>query len=280
MKVTILGSVCIDHNISENITYTSAGSPAMFISKIYKNFPNVSTTIISQYGKDFLQYLSETAVYPREATIPKTLIYQNKAQGNTRTQKALNTASVKPLPFDNNIHKILAETDILFFAPITPYYSPEYITEFINNTNNKALKILLPQGYYRSFDSNNNVVQRDFTEADIIVPLFDQVIVSEQDHQDIFAIAEHWSTTTGVILTLGDKGSQYVKKDEKISTSVNPVKEEDIIDSIGSGDIFSASFGYKYYLTQDIKQSMSFANNIARQCLFFHPDNLKITFPE
>ena len=143
-----------------------------------------------------------------------------------------------------------------------------------------TLKIFLPQGYYRSFDEEDCVIEREFVEADELIPLFDFVIVSEQDHRDMLNIAKVWSKNTQVIMTQGDKGAQYFSQNASLTVPVDSVNPTDIIDSVGSGDIFSASFGYKYYLTKDVKKSLEFANNIARQCLFYKADNLQFTLPE
>ena len=81
-------------------------------------------------------------------------------------------------------------------------------------------------------------------------------------------------------MTQGDKGAQYFSQNTSLMVPVDPVDPKDIVDSVGSGDIFSASFGYKYYLTKDVKKSLEFANNIARQCLFSKADNLQFMLPE
>jgi sugar/nucleoside kinase (ribokinase family) len=76
---------------------------------------------------------------------------------------------------------------------------------------------------------------------------------------------------------LGDRGALYLDKKTKVLVPTDPVKPEDIVDSVGSGDIFSASFAYKYFLTKQIKESIVFANTVARQGLFYPADALKFT---
>jgi len=280
MKITIVGHVCIDNNVSEHSTYTTAGSPAMFMDKAYKRFPDVVTSIIAPYGVDFLTYTQGINIFPTKPIYDWTLIYENKSQGNIRSQKALNRGYAGPVPLEDKLRKIVSESDVVFFAPLTPDYSIQYISDLMNSTKANSLKILLPQGYCRSFDKNDNVIQRDFIEADSIISLFDVVIVSEKDHGEIRSIAQKWSAKTQVIMTLGDNGSSYMYHGETVTASVEQVNTEDIIDSVGSGDIFSASFGYKYYITKDVKKSLEFANNIARQCLFLSVNNLRFNLPE
>ena len=280
MSITVIGHVCIDNNISENTTYTSAGSPAMFMTKVYRKFPDVVMNIIAPYGQDYLPYIKDINIYPKKPATEWTLIYENKSKENVRTQKALNRQFAKPIPIDEDFKKIVTASDVIFFAPLTPDFSIEYVKNFITLAKKDSVKILIPQGYYRYFDKDDNVIQRDFIEAEKLIPLFDFVIVSDQDHKDINNIAKSWAGKTNVIITMGNKGAMHLYRSDSIFASVDPVKSEDIVDSVGSGDIFSAAFGYKFILTKNIKQSLEFANNIARQCLFYPANNLQFILSE
>lgn len=273
MNAVVIGHVCIDTNRSESIAYTGAGGPAIFISKIYHRIPGVDLTVIAPYGKDFLRYTRDLTFYPRKPISGKTLVYENFSKGNIRTQKAKFLEYAKLLPINKEIQRILQRADLIFVAPLTPDFTPLYLKDLFEEVKT-SIKILLPQGYFRSFDQDN-VIKRDFIEDKEIVPLFDFVIVSDQDHPDMKSMSKKWSSKTNVIMTLGDKGAVSIYKGKKIFAPTRPVKVVDIIDSVGSGDIFSASFGYKYYQTKDIKKSLLFANDIARQCLFSPASDLK-----
>lgn len=278
MNITILGNVCIDHNISEHVSYTCAGGPAMFMAKIFGQLPNnIKTQIIAPYGHDFVRYLKNIYIYPNKPLYEKTLSYRNTFNKSIRTQKAINREYTELLPITDELMRLIYDSDVLFVAPLTPNYSVQYVRQLMQLARKDMLKILLPQGYYRSFDSSGNVYQREFKEAEDILPLFDFVIASELDHFVMEEYAKKWAQITQVIVTRGDKGARYYSKNDSLIVPVNPVKPEDVVDSVGSGDIFSAAFGYKYFETKDIKKSLEFANNIARQCLFYKADSLKIT---
>lgn len=280
MNITILGHVCIDHNKSENTSYTAAGSPAMYIARIFNAFPSTKTQIIAPFGSDFAPHISSIEIYPDKSYREKTLKYENTSQGNLRIQKALNREHAHPIPIDEGIISRIQTSDIIYFAPLIPSYGVEYVKECLSHASKDALKILLPQGYYRDFTEDDEVVQRVFVEDEEIIPLFDFAIVSEQDHQDMLSITHKWAKETKVIMTMGDKGAMYLDKTHSYIVHTKAVPVRDIVDSVGSGDIFSASFGYKYRLTKNIQLSLEFANNIARQCLYFKPDNLQISLPE
>ena len=121
--------------------------------------------------------------------------------------------------------------------------------------------------------------QREFKEAEDFLPLFDFIIASEFDHFVIEEYAKKWAQIIQVVITRGDKGVHYYSKNDSFIVPVDPVRHEDVVDSVGSGDIFSAAFGYSYFEIKHIKKSLEFANNIARQCLFYRADSLKITLP-
>ena len=263
MNVVVVGHVCIDRNISENRSYTAPGGPAVFIGNVFKQLPNIYLEVIVP-GKDLKK--------------KETLIYENRSKGDRRSQKTFNLKYAKPVSITNKLKGIVANSDLIFFAPLTPDYRPDYIASLLGKTKKDSVKIISPQGYFRDFDKNNNVVQRDFIEADEILPLFDVVIASVEDHKNIKHMAKVWSKKIKVIVTLGDKGSQYFYRGRSIFAKSNPVQKEEIVDSVGSGDIFTAAFGYKYFLKRDLKESLRFANDVARQCLFFDGDHADFYF--
>lgn len=279
MNITIPGHVCIDRNVSEHVSYIAPGSPAMYMARVYRQFSGVATRIIAPYGHDFVRYLTDISIYPSTPNEERTLVYMNESRGAIRTQRALNREYAELLPITDELQKIIEASDIIFLAPLTPEYSVGYVATLMEFARKDCLKILLPQGYYRSFDSHNNVHQREFHEADMLLPLFDFVIVSEQDHFVIKEFAKEWANNIQVIVTRGEKGAHYYFHDESVNVDTVPVKTEDIVDSVGSGDIFSAAFGYHYYKSRNVTQSLEFANNIARQCLFYKADSLKIVLP-
>lgn len=280
MHIVILGHVCIDRNISEHVSYTASGSPAMFLSKIFKQLPDTKTTIISSYGTDFLPFTKEVSLYPKKPTAEHTLIYENITKGQKRTQRAVFSKDAEPVVIDKELAQKLEQADILYIAPITPNFSPEYIKTVMKSVSKNCTVILSPQGYFRQFDEKNNVLVRDFTEAGSLMPFINFVITSEQDHPSMKTVATEWAREfdTIVIVTTGERGAEVFTKNEVLSIPTVSVSEKDIVDSVGSGDIFSAGFGYWYKKTGNIVQSVEFANKLARECLFFRSDEIKIDY--
>ena len=278
MNVVVIGHICIDRNISENSMYMSSGGPAVFIHKVYNQLPNVFFTAISSYGKDLSQYIKNMPIYPAFANINKSLIYENKSKKGIRTQKAFNRTSSLPPKIDGKMIKILKKADIIYIAPLLPNFSYSYLKKINKHLKKSALRIILPQGYFRDFDKKNNVIPRGFNEENEILSLVDIVIISEEDEKDMKNKAKKWiDVNNGLIciITLGEKGAMIMDKKQNIIIPTKPVLKENIIDSVGSGDIFSAAFGYKYVKTNNVRKSCRYANNIAYKCLFFASNDIR-----
>lgn len=282
MNIVTLGHVDIDKNISENSSYITAGSPAMFMSKIFQQLPDCSSAIIAPYGKDFLPYIKEVKIYPSQPTTKHTLVYENITKAGKRIQKAFYYQEAIPVLMDEAVRIVLQKTDIIYIAPILPNISGAYLQDVIHSVPKDCLKILSPQGYFRQFDEEHTVIIREFIEADEILPQIDMVIVSEQDHPQMKQVAEKWTKKYNitVIVTTGKKGAEVFIQDQQFEVPTNPVSEKDIVDSVGSGDIFCAGFGYWYKQTNDLVSSVRFANALARECLFFKPDEIKINYSQ
>ncbi len=103
MNVVILGHVCIDQNVTEHAEYVSAGSPAMFMTKIFRKFPEVKSRIVSTYGPDFLTYLDSVEIHPKHPNCNTTLIYKNLVSKRGRIQKAMNRGCAVPVPINNRL---------------------------------------------------------------------------------------------------------------------------------------------------------------------------------
>ena len=118
------------------------------------------------------------------------------------------------------------------------------------------------------------------TETKKILCLVDIVVVSDEDHPGMKEFVKLWRTYgIIVVITLGARGAMAFHAEKEIVVTTDPVPDSEVVDSVGSGDIFSASFAYDYYNNKDVRQALTFGNIIARQCLFFKPDDIRIQLP-
>lgn len=283
MNITLVGHVCIDHNITEHARFTSAGGSVMFMEKIFRLLPETKTTIVSSYGTDFLKYNTDRSVYPTSPTSTRTLIYENVIKDNHRTQRAKYRNLSKPVAIDESLSKILSHTDICVVGTLLPNFTPQYIEELCGLVPKQALKILLPQGYFRMFDRDDRVMVREFSEWKKVLKHFQFAIVSHEDHPQMTRLAHAWSRnipTCSVVVTKKSQGADLVTPLGSQHFATNPVSETDIQSSVGSGDIFSAGFAYEFWKTKNLRLAMQFANTLAGYCLQFTPDTIDFSYEE
>lgn len=278
MRCVVLGHVCIDKNVTEQSSYTAAGGPAVFMQKIFSQLPDITSTIVTPYGKDFLALAKNLPLYPPQPTTDRSLVYENIMKGKIRVQKALYREEAHELAIDTNLENLMKDADIVYIAPLLPTVPPAYLAKLLAVTKDSCLSVLLPQGYYRGITHDDSVIVRNFVEEPDLLPLVDMVLVSDQDSQEMEIEAEKWSKAYGVIsvVTRGENGAVAIENGKKIDLPTNPVPHQDVVDSIGSGDIFSASFAYAYKKTQSIIKAGKFANEVARECLFYTADTITI----
>lgn len=269
MNIVIFGHVCLDRNISEHSTYIGPGSPAMFMNRIFQQLPGCQTAVVASYGPDYLPYLSKVSRYPVKPNINKTLIYENKMNLGIRTQKAYNRQEALFVSISPALAAIIHRADLIFFAPLLPNPSARYFQQVNSLAPKQALKFLLPQGYYRDFDSNDRVVCRNFIEADKILPWVDFVITSDQDGPQMIDRANHFTKKYALnwIVTQAEKGAVAISKNKVVALKTVAVPAAAIIDSVGCGDVFAAAFAYQYKKTGKIKAAGNFANKLSRQRL-------------
>lgn len=279
MNIEIIGHVCIDHNDSENSSYTAAGGPGTFMERVFIQFPDVDISMAASYGPDMVPYLDGIIIYPKTPNSSKTLRHQNVTKDEIKTTIVNNQDAAFPVKITDELRERIKNADIIFFTPLTSNLNSKYIEEIVDISNKDCLKVLLPQGYFWNVDSNNMLKAQEFEEASEIIPLVDVVVVGELDHPNIMQTAKNWAKDNKnliSVVTLGGKGAVVFRNGEEIGIPGMPVPENEVVDSVGSGDIFSAGFGYRYRQTHDINESGRFADALARQALFYPADKIKI----
>ncbi|MBI3486247.1 carbohydrate kinase family protein [Candidatus Daviesbacteria bacterium] len=279
MKVEIVGHVCIDRNTSEHSQGETPGSPAMFINRLYKQFPDVNAGVIASYGPDFRKFLDRVNIRPKSPNLDQTLVYENiTSLDGDRIQRAFHRDQDPPF-VSRGVRRVLKSADIIFFAPLLPNFRARYYNELTSATKSDSLRVLLPQGEFRDFDQDNQVIPRQFKKAEKVLPSMDLVVVSEKDHPDTYKLSKNWIKERHliVVITMAERGALALTRHGEIWLPTIPVTSKEIIDSVGSGDIFAASFAYQFRKTHgDIEEAGRFANAVARQCLFYRADQIQI----
>lgn len=248
-NVVILGHVCIDKNSIEGVEYVSWGSPAMYIANYYAQSLSVRSKIISYYGSDFNQYLSDFIDMAVPVRGTETLIYRNVVCDTIRTQYCPNPEVSPPVSLRGSVVSVLQTADILIIAPDISNYSTDYIREALSLAPKNCKKILLPQGLLRGIQ-DSLITKTDTESTEAVVGYFDVVIVSEEDMSNAADIALSWSSKNinlEVIVTQADKGATLYRAGESFHVPTRPLKKDEIVNPVGAGDVFSARLAIGLY---------------------------------
>jgi len=265
MSIVLVGHVCIDHNVSEKSSYTRWGSGLMYMAHYAQAHLQTKPVLLAPYGSDFAPYSQDVTLLSEEQSTP-TLIYENHTNNRIRTQRCEHANFANPVKLNSAIKASLSSADILVVAPLLPNFSASYVIELLAHKKAGGLSVLLPQGYFRSITSDGLVLPRKFEEAADIIPLFDMVIFSEEDTSTAIELAKQWSKQSRgvIIVTQGLLGASGIAQGsvESVSTQTIPVNQ--IVDSVGAGDIFSIAAMHDYYQNKDLRKAMIAGNSAAR----------------
>jgi sugar/nucleoside kinase (ribokinase family) len=268
-NIVFVGHVVIDHNKVEQTSYVRWGSPAMFMRRYFLSSAAINPTIIASYGADFLQFASDTLLLPKKPDLEHSIVYENIYKNGYRTLYC--HGDVKAVPeISPEVIEALSRADLLFLAPLTPAFTTGYINEIMQHVRPDCIKTVVPQGYFRDFDADGLVGPREFQEAAAILPNFDLVIISDEDHPHADKIAHEWkqaSPKTNVIVTENAQGADIILDNGVRHIPTNPVPPEKMVDPVGLGDTFSAACAFELRQTGDIDKAVIAGHTAAREKL-------------
>lgn len=274
MEALLIGDLTIDNNESNGESYIGPGGSVYFAANIFNNF-GISPTIVSSYGADFKKiWLENFDIIPPVPTFEKTLVFRNiYHKGYSRKQFVLNTNNAKPIDLESLPSDTLEKSNIVFVAPLLNHYTEEYFLT-LNQISTGKLKVLLPQGMFRSEDSYGLVKRVCWNNAQNIIKNFDIIAFSKEDTKNPDKLGEHWSSFGPIVIVTKDHEGCSIFFDKK-RIDLKAFKIDQICDSTGAGDIFASSFAFAYSKTNNIRISGNFANAAAGLSLRFHSDRLK-----
>jgi len=267
MKITIIGDVCIDHNKVEKSEYKSFGGPPCYCDIVLRTSPDVETTLITNYGPEFTEYYEFKSLLPEEPNRSKDMIYKNISTNGSRKQYVENPGAPDILIDKQVIKANLNNSDAVIFASIRPYYTQEFLEDIFKDF--EGIKVAISQGFLRQFDNEGNVSKKKFDEYKWFLSLFDYATFSDEDYDDPLTHYKKWTNETGckIIMTSGPEGADLITSEE--ITNIPTEVIENVIDSTGSGDIFTAAFTYFLLKTGDELESIQKAHKVAGNCLAY-----------
>ncbi len=154
---------------------------------------------------------------------------------------------------------------IVHLCPLTQEIEPEIVSGF---NENESLLVSTPQGWMRRWDEQGRVFLGDWYGAEKVLPRLQIAIISIEDIESNWSIAEQWAAQTEIlIVTRGDAGCTIFQKENKILVPPRPATP---VDPTGAGDVFAAAFFIRYFETGDLARSAQFANVTASMAIERH----------
>jgi hypothetical protein len=145
---------------------------------------------------------------------------------------------------------------IVHLGPVAQEVEPSLVRRFPT-----SLLGVTPQGWLRSWDAAGHVQTGEWPESAYILGQSGVAIISLDDvKNDESRIDEMASAAHILVVTEGAAGARVYWSGDVRRYRAPQVEE---IDSTGAGDIFSAAFFVRFYLTKDPWESARFANQIA-----------------
>jgi sugar/nucleoside kinase (ribokinase family) len=242
----------------------------MYMAHYFHEHLEIDPILIAPSGQDFQEYAKNvTLIPPPEGA--RTLVYKNHTRNGHRTQQCENTESASPVSLTEEIKRQVAVADIICLAPQLPNFPAVYVQELLSSKRPGAMAVLLPQGYLRKVDAQGHILPRDFEEAGDVVPLFDLITLSEDDHVDTIRVGQQWAQIapgSQIVVTQGPRGASWVTATGATTVETNPVPDDQIVDSVGCGDTFSAATMHNYFRSRDVVAAIKAGNSAARSLLF------------
>ncbi len=267
-NVTLFGHVCIDHNTIEGDSYVSWGSSVLYIADYLRRELVVTPKIIAPYGSDLREVTGQEIL--NTPTLTNTLVYENIVEHGVRRQNVLHEKASPYVDINGAILDQIHTTDLFIFAPLLATFGAEYVAAVTGALPASALKVLLPQGYFREVQGGGKIVRGSFVDAAKILPLFDLMILSDEDTdnpEDHIAEWLRYNPNLKIIVTQNRTGATVYTNTESISIPTMPLSDEEIINPIGTGDVFSIACAYALKQDGDVVRAIEQAHHAAAASL-------------
>jgi 1D-myo-inositol 3-kinase len=164
--------------------------------------------------------------------------------------------SISPLDIPADCRNI----SLVHLCPLAQDVEPA-ITALFDN----SLLVTTPQGWLRQWDANGIVSLGEWQSAPEILPKVQVTVISIEDIEGNWAIAEKWAAQTSILIVTQDKeGCTIFHHDQRWTVPPRPAHPTD---PTGAGDVFAAAFFIRYHETDDLWQAAYFANVFASMAI-------------
>jgi sugar/nucleoside kinase (ribokinase family) len=128
----------------------------------------------------------------------------------------------------------------------------------------RSLIGVTPQGWMRAWDESGLVRAVDWADAERVLAKADVVVISEDDVADRSVIQDWASRARMLVVTLGDRGCDVYRKEEREPFHSSAFKSGTEVDPTGAGDVFAAAFFWHLHKSRgDWRTAADWANCVA-----------------
>lgn len=265
-----IGEVLWDH-FEDKDNYVLGGAPFNFAYHV--NQFGLNSLVISAIGNDKLGQKLEADV--KEKNVPYMLEHLNLPTGVVNIKEVdgkprydiLTERAWDYIPNTEQLKEIAANTKAACFGSLAQRSetSRNSILAFLDAMPSNALRIFdinLRQNWYteeviKTSLQKANVLKINDDELLIIQRMFGYIDITQENTCRL--IMRDYQLDM-LILTCGDKGSYIFTKDEMSYLSTNDIK---VVDTVGAGDSFTASFIASILLGKTILEAHRIAVNVS-----------------
>jgi sugar/nucleoside kinase (ribokinase family) len=213
--------------------------------------------IITAAAPDFVppSYLADADWHILAA--PATTTFRNvyNPQGRQQTVGPI-ARSISPADIPADCRNI----SLVHLCPLAQDVEAAVATLFQN-----SLLVTTPQGWLRQWDAHGVVSLGDWQGAAEILPQVQATVISIEDIEGHWAVAERWAAQTSILIVTQDKeGCTLFHEGQRWAVPPRPAAPTD---PTGAGDVFAAAFFIRYHETDDLWQSAYFANVFASMAI-------------
>jgi hypothetical protein len=236
-------------HITEDITGSGRrlGGTAAF-SGLAGQALGLNTGVVTSISEN-LDLTLVNSLWVKNIPASQTTTFKNISDGVRRTQYLYHTAEKISVGDCPDLHPPPA---IIHLGPVADEVDPEIIHRYPN-----SLKCLTPQGWFRSVDETSKVQYRMWDKFDVYLPKVDIAVISHDDVQGDEAVIARMSGLAPVfVVTENYRGARIYWNNDARFIHAPEVKYEN---DTGAGDIFAASFFFRYLSTRDPWEAGRFA---------------------
>jgi sugar/nucleoside kinase (ribokinase family) len=121
--------------------------------------------------------------------------------------------------------------------------------------------VLVAQGYLRGWEADGTVVPREWTESRTMLAAVGAAVVSEDDLGGDLRLAEAWSATTPVVVTLAERGARIFERGA--ARDIPGFRAGQVVDQTGAGDAFAAGLALALAEEKSLDDAARYANAVA-----------------